>query len=124
MFHMSVAVISLRTPFISELPPMPFEMMVKISPSLDPYSHLSSVRSDGLGLLGASGPSPLAVPPWQCRHAFMYPCRPFRMESAVGLTGFLSAAALGLPPLTACAPRPFVPSSSATIVRAVAAAHI
>ena len=69
MFHLSVALTSLRTPFISELPPTPFEMMVKISPSVDPYSHLSSVRFGGLGFFGASGPSPRAFAPWQCRHA-------------------------------------------------------
>src|SRR5262245_52141326 len=74
MFHMSVAVISLRWPFISESPPTPLAMMAKISPSLDPYIHSASVRSAGLGFLGASGPSPSPVAPWHCRQARLYAC--------------------------------------------------
>jgi hypothetical protein len=63
MFHMSVAVISLRKPFISESPPTPLEMMAKISPSLDPNIHSASVRLGGLGFFGASGPSPSPLGP-------------------------------------------------------------
>src|SRR4030095_16796404 len=103
MFHMSVAVISLRTPFISEFPPTPLEMMEKISPSLEPYSHSASVRLAGLGLFGASRPSPSPSGPWHCGHALLYVWRPLVIELAVAATGFFIAAAFGLPPLGAWA---------------------
>ena len=84
MFHMSVTVISLRTPFISESPPTPLEIMAKISPSLDPYIHSASVRLGGLGFFGASVPSPSPFSPWHCRHSRIYAWRPLVIDLGVG----------------------------------------
>src|SRR4030095_3169482 len=84
MFHISVTVISLRWPFISESPPTPLAMMAKISPSLDPYIHSPSVRLGGLGLFGASGPSPCPIGPWHCRQARIYAWRPAAIDFGVG----------------------------------------
>src|SRR5688572_16477188 len=84
------------------LSPSPSEMFVKIAASVEPYSHLASVRSCGLESFGARGPSPLAVIPWQNAQCFLKMAAPAAIEAAVEGTGFLIAGAVGVaPPLWA-----------------------
>src|SRR3954454_2053974 len=97
MFHMSVSDILLLKPFMSNFGPAPSRMTAKISPSVEPRSHLASVRLDGWVSLGAIGPSPLASAPWQNRQFFANAALPAATDSALAATGFFSLAASGLP---------------------------
>src|SRR5579864_1060390 len=72
-------------------------MTAKISPSLEPRSHLASVRSDGWDPCGAIGPLPLASAPWQKRQFLVNAALPAATDSALGGTGFFTLAASGLP---------------------------
>src|ERR1019366_8120647 len=83
---------------MSNFGPAPFWMTMKISPSVDPRSHLSSVRFEGCVPSGAIGPLPLASAPWQKRQFFWKVALPAAIESALDATGFFSFLPSGLPP--------------------------
>src|SRR3954465_2799335 len=83
---------------MSNFGPAPFWMTRKISPSVDPRSHLSSVRFDGCVPSGAIGPLPLALQPWQNRQFFWNPARPALIDSGDEATGFFIFLPSGLPP--------------------------
>src|SRR5205823_8352089 len=78
--------------------PAPLAMTRKISPSVDPRSHLSSVRFDGCVSLGAMGPSPFASAPWQKRQFFWNSALPASTDSLLGATGFFIFLPASLPP--------------------------
>src|SRR3954468_2805394 len=107
---MSVSDILLLKPFISNFGPAPSEMTLKISPSVDPRSHLSSVRFDGCVSFGAMGPSPFASAPWQKRQFFWKSAPPALIDSGDDATGFFNFFPSGLPP-GFCAP-------AVTVIRA------
>src|SRR5471030_3116336 len=88
---------------MSNLGPAPLLMTRKISPSVDPRSHLSSVRFDGCVPSGAIGPLPLASVPWQKRQFFWNAACPALIDSGDEATGFFSFLPSGLPP-GFCAP--------------------
>src|SRR5262245_10537048 len=71
---------------------------MKSSPSVDPRSHLASVRSEGWVSFGAIGPFPFASAPWQNRQFFVNAAWPAATESADEGTGFLSFFPSSLPP--------------------------
>src|SRR6185503_19278362 len=83
---------------MSNLGPAPSRMTTKISPSLSPRSHLSSVRFDGCVPSGAIGPLPLASALWQKRQYFWNDACPALIEAGEEATGFFSFLASGLPP--------------------------
>src|SRR6478609_3382743 len=107
---MSVSDILLLKPFISNFGPAPSRMTMKISPSVDPRSHLSSVRFDGCVPSGAIGPLPLASAPWQKRQFFWNTPCPALIDSGDEATGFFIFLPSGLPP-GFCAP-------TVTVIRA------
>src|SRR3954469_8494371 len=107
---MSVSLIFALKPFISNFGPAPSEITLKISPSVEPRSHLSSVRFDGCVSLGAIGPSPLASAPWQKRQFFWNSAAPALIDSGDDATGFFIFLPSGLPP-GFCAP-------TVTVIRA------
>src|SRR5476651_453642 len=88
---------------MSNLGPAPLLMTRKISPSVDPRSHLSSVRFDGCVPSGAIGPLPLASVPWQKRQFFWNAACPALIDSGDEATGFFIFLPSGLPP-GFCAP--------------------
>src|SRR6185436_12187351 len=96
--QISWSVILLLKPFMSNFGPAPSLMTVKISPSLSPRSHLSSVRSDGCVPSGAIGPLPLASAPWQNRQFFRNAALPAAIEAGLDGTLFFSFFASALPP--------------------------
>src|SRR5262245_19381175 len=71
-------------------------MTAKISPSLDPWSHLASVRSGGWVPSGACGPFPLASSPWQNLQYFWNTLLPFSTDCGVNATGFVAGALAAL----------------------------
>src|SRR6185295_16621388 len=75
-------------PFIGDFSPSPFCTTRKISPSVSPCAHVSSVRLGGCESFGASGPSPLASAPWQKEQYFLNEAAPAVTEAAVAATGF------------------------------------
>src|SRR5262249_20535431 len=97
-FHISVSVIRPFMPFILKSGPAPSRRTRKISPSVDPRSHLASVRSDGCVSFGAIGPLPLASAPWQKRQFFVNAAWPAAIESADEGTGFFIFLPSSLPP--------------------------
>src|SRR3954470_10045289 len=98
MFHMSVSDILLLKPFMSNFGPAPSRITAKISPSVEPRSHLSSVRLDGCVPSGAIGPLPFASAPWQKRQFFWNNVWPALIDSGDEATGFFIFCASGLPP--------------------------
>src|SRR5881397_3228059 len=98
MFHMSCSDILLLKPFMSNLGPAPSRITAKSSPSLDPRSHLSSVRLEGWVPSGAIGPSPLASAPWQKRQFFWNSACPALIDAGDEAIGFFIVLASGLPP--------------------------
>src|SRR5438067_6659604 len=98
MFQTSVSDILLLKPFMSNFGPAPSRITMKISPSLEPRSHLSSVRFDGCVPSGAIGPSPCASAPWQKRQFFWKTACPALIDSGDDATGFLSFLPASLPP--------------------------
>src|SRR6185436_3025772 len=88
---------------MSNFGPAPSRMTAKISPSLPPRSHLSSVRSDGCVPSGAIGPLPFASAPWQKRQFFWNRAFPEAIDAALDATGFFIFFASALPP-GFCAP--------------------
>src|SRR6185369_2581326 len=88
---------------MSNFGPAPSRMTRKISPSVDPRSHLSSVRLDGCVPSGAIGPFPLASAPWQNRQFFWNAACPALIDSADEATGFFIFLPSALPP-GFCAP--------------------
>src|SRR6185436_13237316 len=83
---------------MSNFGPAPSRMTTKISPSLPPRSHLSSVRFDGCVPSGAIGPLPFASALWQNRQFFAYSAWPALIDSGDDATGFFIFLASGLPP--------------------------
>src|SRR5882672_366625 len=80
---------------MSNFGPAPSRITAKISPSLDPRSHLSSVRLGGCVPSGAIGPSPLASAPWQKRQFFWNSACPALIDAgdeAIGFFNFRAAA--------------------------------
>src|SRR5580765_6833 len=88
---------------MSNLGPAPLLMTRKISPSVEPRSHLSSVRSEGCVFSGAIGPLPFASAPWQKRQFFWNSACPALIDSGDVATGFFIFLPSGLPP-GFCAP--------------------
>src|SRR5258706_7190521 len=74
----------------------PFLIVVKISPSVAPWSHFSSVRLLVTVEPIASPPLPLAR--WHTAQYFSKLCFPAASESVVAGVGLVSLAASGLPP--------------------------
>ena len=80
----------------------PFLMTVKISPSVEPWSHASSVRSGGcfppcswmIEMTTPAFTAPWALLPWQPAQLASYALLPAAIDSGVAATGFFSAAAL------------------------------
>src|SRR5260370_14407210 len=95
---MSVSDILLLYPFMSNFGPAPSRMTRKISPSVDPRSHLSSVRFDGCVPSGAIGPLPLASAPWQKRQFFWNAACPALIDSGDEATRVFLFLPSGLPP--------------------------
>src|SRR5260221_2922874 len=83
---------------MSNFGPAPSRITMKISPSVEPRSHLSSVRFDGCVPSGAIGPSPCASAPWQKRQFFWKIACPALIDSGDDVTGFLSFLPASLPP--------------------------
>src|SRR6266850_40210 len=83
---------------MSNFGPAPSRITAKISPSLDPRSHLSSVRLGGCVPSGAIGPSPLASAPWQKRQFFWNSACPALIDAGDEAIGFFNFWASGLPP--------------------------
>src|SRR4029077_15374732 len=83
---------------MSNFGPAPLLMTRKISPSVDPRSHLSSVRLDGCVPSGAIGPFPLASVPWQKRQFFVNSAFPAAIDSGLEATGFFIALPAAPPP--------------------------
>src|SRR3954469_11735749 len=98
MFHMSVSDILLLKPFMSNFGPAPSRITAKISPSVEPRSHLSSVRLDGCVPSGAIGPLPFASAPWQKRQFFWNTACPALIDSGEDGTGFFRFLPSALPP--------------------------
>src|SRR2546430_3926436 len=98
MFQTSVSDILLLKPFMSNFGPAPSRITRKISPSVEPRSHVSSVRFDGCVPSGAIGPLPCASAPWQKRQFFWNSACPALIDSGDEATGFLSFLPSGLPP--------------------------
>src|SRR6476619_610189 len=73
-------------------------MTRKISPSVDPRSHLSSVRFEGWVPSGAIGPFPLASALWQNLQFFWNAACPALIDSGDEATGFFIFLPSGLPP--------------------------
>src|SRR5205809_5650481 len=107
---------------MSNLGPAPSRMTRKISPSVDPRSHLSSTRFDGCVPSGAIGPFPLASAPWQKRQFFWNAACPALIDSGDEATGFFIFLPSGLPP-GFCAPtdtvRSAIQESASAGIRAV-----
>src|SRR5436190_20601744 len=95
---MSVSVILLLLPFMSNFGPAPSRMTRKISPSVDPRSHLASVRSEGCVPSGAIGPLPFASALWQKRQFFWKSAWPALIDSGEEATGFFNFFPASLPP--------------------------
>src|SRR5579862_4606624 len=102
---------------MSNFGPAPLLMTRKISPSVEPRSHLSSVRFGGCVPSGAIGPLPLASVPWQKRQFFVYAALPAAIDSGLDGTGFFSFFPSGLPP-GFCAPAETDISATATTASA------
>src|SRR4029077_13716994 len=85
-------------PFMSNFGPAPFWMTRKISPSVEPRSHLSSVRLDGCVPSGAIGPLPLASALWQKRQFFWKRACPALIDSGDEATRFFIFLPCSLPP--------------------------
>src|SRR6185436_15417198 len=83
---------------MSNFGPAPLLITAKISPSVEPRSHLSSVRSEGWVPSGAIGPLPLASAPWQKRQFFVNKAFPAAIEAGLDATGFFTFFASSLPP--------------------------
>src|SRR5581483_4932943 len=83
---------------MSNFGPAPSRMTRKISPSVDPRSHLASVRSEGCVPSGAIGPLPFASGPWQNRQFFWKIALPAATDSGVAGTGFFIFLPSALPP--------------------------
>src|SRR5437762_672782 len=98
MFQTSVSDILLLKPFMSNFGPAPSRMTRKISPSVDPRSHLSSVRFDGCVPSGAIGPLPFASALWQNRQFFWNSACPALIDSGDDGTGFFMLLPSALPP--------------------------
>src|SRR4029453_14915496 len=97
-FQISWSVIVLLKPFMSNFGPAPSLMTMKSSPSVDPRSHVASVRSEGCVSFGAIGPLPLASVPWQNLQYLPKDAAPALIESGDDATGFLIFLPSGLPP--------------------------
>ena len=80
---------------MSNFGPAPSRITTKISPSVDPRSHFSSVRSDGCVPSGAIGPLPFASVPWQKRQFFVYAALPAAIDVAFDATGNAAAMSAG-----------------------------
>src|SRR5476649_2376108 len=94
----------------------PFLMLSKISPSVEPWSHVSSTRLGAAGIRSLPAP-PSAVLPWQGAQLLAKVAWPAATDSGVDATGFLTLAASGFP-CAAIAMRPrHASASAATIVR-------
>src|SRR6478736_4302673 len=102
---------------MSNFGPAPSRMTRKISPSVDPRSHLSSVRFDGCVPSGAIGPLPLASAPWQNRQFFWNAACPALIDSGDEATGFFIFLPSGLPP-GFCAPADAVTQTAAATTSA------
>ena len=61
--QISVSLRRLFTPFILKSGPAPLAITAKISPSVDPRTHVASARFAGFTPLGTSGPLPSPVSP-------------------------------------------------------------
>src|SRR5215471_2436228 len=83
---------------MSNFGPAPSLMTRKISPSVDPRSHLASVRSGGCVSFGAIGPLPFASAPWQNLQYLPKAAAPALIESGEEATGFFSFFPSSLPP--------------------------
>src|SRR5262245_35889342 len=100
MFHISPSLtpgLPLR-PFIAPVLPTPSRMLMKTSPSVEPWSHLSSVKSDGLASppsasLAAFSLTPSPLIPWHSAQYLPYMIFPDAMDFGVAATGFFRALA-------------------------------